>query len=322
VLLLAASHEPAGPGTALARASSAGSAGELARSHGVGEVLVAGARAGAGAHARRGASIETRGATGVFDVPGRVHWTLEDESRVEVESAGAPVVLALSRGALEAEVAPVASGEAFAVDVEGVRVAVHGTHLRVARLGDQVVVDLSEGVVSIGVPPKIGSTYGALVMAPAHIEFQAGSLGTSLKVDHLAAAVREPIDLRASDEGAPASAPAPSAPSAPRDAPVAPVRAHVAAPHSPAHAAQAIGNPRAEEDIVAAVHACAAAQPRSSEVAVTVSSTISIKLREDGSVQLAHFDPPLAPEIQACVSRTVFATRFIDAADRKIPVSF
>src|SRR5258708_4662206 len=81
-----------------------------------------------------------------------------------------------------------ATGEAFAVDVvnpDGTssRIAVHGTHLRVARDGDHVVVDLSEGVVSIGAPARVGSTYGELVTAPAHAELTAG-VSASLRVDH------------------------------------------------------------------------------------------------------------------------------------------
>ncbi|HEY2735059.1 MAG TPA: hypothetical protein VGI70_13780, partial [Polyangiales bacterium] len=147
----------------------------------------------------------------------RVAWRLEDHSQVAVRSlggGGAPLVLDLQSGAVEAQVTPVAQGEAFAVDLrapagsahEFVRVAVHGTHLRVARSasGDHAMIDLSEGVVSIGFPPKSGSTYGTLVTAPAHVEIDVAKLAaestsdaSAIVVDKNAGSVRAPVELAA-----------------------------------------------------------------------------------------------------------------------------
>jgi FecR-like protein len=303
------------------------SAGDLTLQKGAGEILVDGAKARAGAHARAGDTIGTRGAKAVFDAPGRVSWLLEDESKVTVErGAGAPVVLALRQGALEAQVAPVASGEAFAVDVDGIRVAVHGTHLRVARDGDHVVVDLTEGVVSIGAPPKSGSTYGTLVTAPAHIEFHSDALGATLMVDHASSSVRRAADLDSvMDEETSASVTPPSRPAEPRADDhidrVAP------APQRPPSTAQArpmtaARNPNAESDLVSIVRACATAH-QSSDLKVTPpDETATVTLYEDGKVKRVDFNPWPSPAIVACAKEKILELRFVDSAEHKIAISF
>jgi hypothetical protein len=297
-----------------------GSAGDLTLQQGSGDVWLGGAKAHAGIYARAGEGVHTQGAQALFESEGRVSWLLENESRVRIERttlAGSALVLALLEGAVEAQVTPVASGEAFAIDVDGVRIAVHGTHLRVARDGDRVVVDLSEGTVSIGAPPKVGSTYGTLVTAPAHVEFRAGALATSMSIDHAAASVRSVTELsEVSDEGAsihvdPRSSVAAAAPSSlpswkptPRSStsPVAP-------------------NPLADSIVASAVRACATGGPRSNDVIVTVSSTLTVDVRDDGFARLASFDPPLAPDIQSCASRSIYSTRFASPGRHMISIA-
>src|SRR5215472_13316579 len=150
------------------------SAGELAALLDEGAVQVG--RSFGIAPAAKGASLalgeiaETGAGRALFHAEGRATWLLEPSSRVRVSAVG-PLVLNLEAGALEAEVVPVASGEAFAVDVDGVRIAVHGTHLRVARAGSAVSSDVSEEVVSIGVPPRVGSIYAALVLEPGKVTY-------------------------------------------------------------------------------------------------------------------------------------------------------
>jgi hypothetical protein len=104
-----------------------------------------GRREGANAaHMRSaGETIDTHGARALFEAEGRVSWLLENESKVQDRAndgskPARPSFWRSLEGAVEAQVTPVASGEAFAIDVEGVRIAVHGTHLRVARDGDHV----------------------------------------------------------------------------------------------------------------------------------------------------------------------------------------
>src|SRR5262249_16961537 len=154
---------------------------------------------------REGDAIDVTGARAVFERPQKVTWLIEQDApqqtraaRAHVNLTGEPFVLGLEHGSIEAQVAPVPVGEAFAVDVEtehGLgRVAVHGTHLRVTRAGNRVSVDLTEGVVAIGVPPRTGVTTGTVVTAPAHVELDATDLRT-LEVDHSPAAVRSAVPL-------------------------------------------------------------------------------------------------------------------------------
>jgi hypothetical protein len=299
------------------------SAGDLAFQTGAGEVRVDGARAHAGLHARQGESIETHGAKAVFESQERVSWLLEDQSKVFVERAGSssPVVLALANGAVEAQVKPVLAGEAFAIDVGGVRVAVHGTHLRVARNGDHVVVDLTEGVVSIGAPPKVGSTYGTLVTAPAHVEFQASALGTSLVVEHEADAIRGAANITSpiSEEMPTASVAPPSAspsPVARVDEPTAaPVRntVPITAKGHPATVLKRIAN--ADTFIDGVVKTCwakNAAGPADPGTTGYYSSEATFDINPDGSVRrgIVNFNPPLPLAVHQCALDKMFATPF------------
>jgi hypothetical protein len=329
--------QPSAPQTPPAQlASASGSAGDLTLQKGAGEIRVSGAKARTGAHARAGDTIGTRGAKAVFEAPGRVSWLMEDESIVTVERAGAPgtpVVLALRQGALEAEVAPVASGEAFAVDVDEVRVAVHGTHLRVARDGDHIVVDLTEGVVSIGAPPKIGSTYGTLVTAPAHVEFHAGALDSSLTVDHTPSAVRRAADLDSvMDDDNTASVTPPPAPLPRGDESTTPAPKHGARATAPARPAAPPAAPSPEEVITAAFRDCAAtAQPRSSasdgKTTISISRILTFDVNDERHVSnTIKYDQPFGPDhvyetINSCAARVIYKARFAPG-HYEIPISF
>ena len=260
-----------------------------------------------------------------------------------MKSAGESLVLALEDGAIEAQVTPVPSGEAFAVDIATgsslVRVAVHGTHLRVSRFGSRVVIDLTEGVVSIGTPPRSGSTYGTLVTAPSHVEFDAVDLDHTLRIDHAAAAIRAPITLVSHDGFAAANvavrAEAPQV--APQGMPAAAALATVPRPAatqqrpasgpSPVEPA-AKTDPKAalppREAIAAAVRACAAQRSRPENVRVTVSSSLKLKIAGGGDVETAQFDPPLLPEIQTCAANAIYKAKLEDSAGATvtIPIDF
>ncbi len=147
-------------------------------------VMVSGKPAAIGAPLSLGDDVDARGGRVTFDRPGKVSWILESGSRTTVTHVQGALVLALQAGTVEAQVVPVASGEAFAVDVDGARIAVHGTHLRVARVMDHVTIDLTEGVISLGEAPRVGSTIGTLITAPAHAEFTSTDLKGSLTVTH------------------------------------------------------------------------------------------------------------------------------------------
>ena len=325
-------------------------ASSLRSNEGPGEVRVGGFAVSAGHALRAGDLVEAEGTRAILERPRKVTWLLEAEDkavgRARVKSAGESLVLGLEEGSIEAQVTPVPNGEAFAVDVAAgssvVRVAVHGTHLRVARVGSHVTVDLTEGVVSIGVPPRSGSTYGTLVTAPAHVELDVADLDHSLRIDHGTSAVRAAITLAPSHESAitaqnnavaRAEGPQPPAPGA--ASPVAP--ATVARPASlprplndpsrteaPAKIdpTRPVLPPRAA--IAAAVRECAAQRSRPENVRVTVTSSLTLHVATGGDVETAQFDPPLLPEIQSCAATAIYKAKLAESAGTSvvIPIDF
>ena len=272
----------------------------------------------------RGVFVTERGAASTASGPA-VTWALETQTRVDVVRDGSPLILGLLSGAIEAQVAPVGQGEAFAIDVEGVRIAVHGTHLRVARVGGstKVIVDLSEGVVSIGLPPRTGSTYGTLVTAPAHVEFDAADLEKTIHVDHATASVRSPVVLTpAPSREEPRAAFEPPHPreNEPNSKTEKPSATRVDPAISPGHADVPAPPVDAEKVVLAGVKACALGGLRAASVKVTVSSKLTLKIGPEGSVQSAHFDPPLAPEARECATRVIYGAKFDGPRTVEIPI--
>lgn len=300
------------------------SAGSVIGIEGGGALLIDGKPAANGAGLRLGDVLEAEGARAIVERAGKVTLTLEPGSKAVVTHVQGALILALERGAVEAQVVPVAAGEAFAVDVEGSRVAVHGTHLRVARDGERVVVDLNEGVVSIGDAPRAGSVLGALLNAPAHAEFMAANPAGTLTQTHAPAAVRAP------EVQPPATAslslatqrPASSASRAP-SAPPGEARSEVQSPPgTSAKPAAAQPEPSPEQAISNAVRACMAGQPRTDNVTVLVSTTLRLDLADDGTVRLARFEPPVAPDVNACSAQAIDRERFGHSGTVTIPVDF
>jgi len=300
-------------------------------------VQVGGAVAHEGQSFAAGDRLDARDGSPLFQQEGNAVFDLEKDSAVSVQHAASPLVLSLERGATEAQVTPVPNGEAFAVDIVGkdgavARVAVHGTHLRVARAGDHVVVDLTEGVVSVGTPARRGSTYGSLVTAPAHVEFDIADLEHSLVVDHGSATVRAADALAPEVKTAAVSTHNASAPP-PGVRHDEPARVdHVTATAAAVVTAPKLSNvdptpaviepsPSAEQDLAAAVRACVSAIPHAPEVTVTISSTLSLKVGDDGFVQAARFDPPLPVDAQECAARSIYRkTRFVHGGDVSVPI--
>lgn len=298
-----------------------------------GELHIDGAPLAAGQMVRTGDALSVTNGRAVLERGNgsakAVSWLMETDdaeaARARVSSAGQqgsgparPLVLDLEHGAIEAQVTPVKEGEAFAVDVITktgiVRVAVHGTHLRVSRAGDRVVVDLTEGVIAIGAAPRSGLTTGTTVTAPAHVELDATDLGT-LEVRHTN--VRAPVQLgdhvvvmpppppESSDNLHVATSPATPAPK-----PVTKLE-----PPKPATP------PR--EAIINAVRQCAAKNAKSaSEVRVSVTSSLELTVGADGTPTLAKFTPPLPPEVQTCAAETIYKTKLDETGTVSVPISF
>lgn len=312
---------PAAP--LVAQNDTSGPASSLSATEGAGDVRVGGVVVSAGHPLRNGDVLEADRARAVLTRPQKVAWLLEnDEARVaraRVKAAAETLVLGLDDGAIEAQVTPVPRGEAFAVDVsagdKAVRVAVHGTHLRVTRSGTKVVVDLNEGVVAIGVPPASGITNGVEVHAPAHVELDVTDLEGTLKISRDGSAVRRPIPLspngpvaKAQHDPTANADPKPAAPPTvamkpapiprPTDLPPPPLKHDPTTPAVP---------PR--EAIATAIKDCVKKHARSSEVRVTITSSLRLKVTKTGDVETAQFDPPLLPEIQTCAAPAIYKAR-------------
>jgi ferric-dicitrate binding protein FerR (iron transport regulator) len=300
------------------QATEEGEAGEVVAIDGAGSLLVNGTPAAIGTELHRGDVLEARGAQASIERPGKLTLEVERGTRATVTHVRGALVLSLADGAVEAQVTPVATGEAFAVDVDRSRVAVHGTHLRVERHGDAVVVDLNEGVVSVGDAPRTGSTMGALVTAPAHAQFSAASAEATLSVTHDPDAVRAAALLGAAPVKV--SPLPPAATSLPRTAPTEPHGAiaggplshagtHAPSPASPAPAAAPV-DPNAESTLAGQVRRCMTEGTHADGVTVVVSTTLHLELNDDGSVRSARFEPPVAPDVNACAATSIYKTRF------------
>jgi ferric-dicitrate binding protein FerR (iron transport regulator) len=274
-----------------------------------GDVLAGGAPLAAGAGVPRDV-LEARNGRAFFVREEKVAWALESGAKAQVTRAAGALIVALEQGAVEAEVRPVAAGEAFAVDVAGVRVAVRGTQLRVARFGDRAVVDLNSGTIVIGPTPRMGQTIGTVIAAPAHVEFTLRDLST-MRVEHDIGAVRTPLVLPWQEETPVATTPTTQA---------ADLMALVAMQPHPPPAASAPPPREARAVVTEAVRRCYAEQARESaptmaqahgaaDVVITVSSDVELTLDGKGAVKLAQFDPPLPPAVQACASKALYASR-------------
>jgi FecR protein len=304
-------------------------AGSVVSVTGDGRLLVDGKAAPVGTELHLGDVLETHGAQATVERQGKLTMVLEEGSRATVVRTQGALVLALERGAVEAQVVPVPSGEAFAVDVGPSRVAVHGTHLRVARSHEHVIVDLSEGVVSVGAAPRIGSTLGSLVTAPAHVEFTADDAEGTLVVSHDPVSVRTAVSVGAAAPGKVPTAVA-AIPAKPETAEAHLAPAPNGSPHSdtlrPAigapgsHPPAAVVEPDPEASIIAAVRSCVASRPHADNVTVMLTTTVRLELRADGSVQSARFDPPVAPDVNGCASGPIYGVHFAHGGSLSVPV--
>jgi len=252
--------------------------------------------------------------------PGVAALSLEPGAVVRVVRQGAEPHLELEHGTVQAEVTSredaSAMVEAFVLDVGGVRVAVHGTSFSVAREAERVLVEVTEGVVTVGPSGQRGPTIGTLLRGPSRASFLLanGQLIEELPMspqpsESVASAARE-VPARAS-----------TTTSLPSDEPAPRTAASAAVPHGDSSASTA--SPRREEpggspDVQApappskegvkltlsAARAllvgCLSADLNDSDPAlrVTVSSEVRLRLGGDGDVTAVRFDPPLRPDLQ------------------------
>lgn len=208
----------------------------------------------------------------LVDHPGRARWTLDPESQATVTAVGAVLSLKLTHGALSAEVVPSTQPETFVVEVEGARVAVHGTAFRVVKSPEGVNVSVSEGVVAVGAQ---GDKPGYFLHAGDFGKFsQDGRIG---EVKRSAVASPEPavVEPKPAGNAKPALATSPSA-------------VHVE---------------KALDQISGAASQCFTASSAQGEVRVQVRTQLEASFGPDGKLRALTFEPPLAPAVGECVQR-------------------
>ncbi len=286
-----------------------------------------------------------------FGQAGLATWTLAPGSVAVVHTTGLGHTVTLERGAIRAEVTPRDPSEglveAFAVEVGGTRVAVHGTAFSVKVEGAQVIVDVEHGAVAVGPVGNAGATTGHLLVGPSRATFSLDGGRSARLLDRTsgalvandaddvgaeptaAVAARGPLAVPAplaepearGDRTAAAPAPKPLAARAPADDKVA----ARPAPPPPAAVEPPAEPPRLS---VAAVQGrlnrCFRLTYESSPApgsVLSVASTLRVDVNADGTWK-ARFDPPLKPEMQQCAGSAI-SGRFPDGAGHlDIPVSF
>ncbi|WP_437586563.1 FecR domain-containing protein [Sorangium sp. So ce1000] len=284
---------------------------------------------------RPGDSVQTEGHAVSFVDVGSVRWTLLPDSRAVVRAVGAAGVghvISLERGSVRADVVTRAPEEglveAFAVEVGGTRVAVHGTLFTVTRLEGRVEVDVEHGTVAVGPAAYRGATTAHLLVGPSRGTFSLDGGREARLLDR--PAPQDGASAVASPQPAPAPAPPPPAVAARPQGEPAAAPAVVARAEEPAasEAAEppALLSPRTTEPAPAVAESVPAAQEASPSPALTpasvqsllsscfaretsggsssvrrsIVSTLHVSVHPDGSVAAVRFDPPLRPALQAC----------------------
>ncbi|WP_437808239.1 FecR domain-containing protein [Sorangium sp. So ce1078] len=236
---------------------------------------------------RPGDSVESAAHAISFSDVGSVRWTLLPNSRAVVRAVGAAGVghvIALERGSVRADVVTRAPEEglveAFAVEVDGTRVAVHGTLFTVTRLEGRVEVDVEHGTVAVGPAAYRGATTAHLLVGPSRGTF-------SLDGGREARLLQRP----APEDSAPAAAPPEPArpPASPR--PTAGVRPPSGAAAAPAVVAHT------EEPVAPAVSAVA--EP----LATAMAEPLATAMAEPPATAMA--EPPPAAEPAPAVAEPV-----------------
>jgi hypothetical protein len=315
------------------------------------------ALAGAGGYdlaaLRVGDVVEAGEAPLRFAEAGLVTWTLAPGSSARVISKGIGHTVALERGSIRAEVTPRDPSEglveAFAVEVDQTRVAVHGTAFSVSREGARVVVDVEHGAVAVGPVGHVGATTGHLLVGPSRASFSLDGGRTAQLLDPSAGvASSDAVALHA----APAQVEAASHPTAPvtSDAverhegsegrgaaagrrPTGQALAahmHPAAEHPATLAPAQEEPPRLTADVVRARLDRCFKQTQTSRSVDGASSvhidpitvTLLLDILPDGTVRSARFDRQIKPELVTCAGPAI-SGRFPDGTGHlEIPVTF
>ncbi|HYP98439.1 MAG TPA: FecR domain-containing protein [Polyangiaceae bacterium] len=235
----------------------------------------------------------------VVEHQGRARWTLEPHATAFVSDAGEFLTVKLSSGALSAAVVPNPKPETFAVEVEGTRVAVHGTAFRVERVADRVQVDVSEGTVAVE-PSGTHSTPAFLLRRNSRGNFALdGRTGT---VEGNASAVVADGDGRQSHRTLAKVTPAARAPqSAPAAQPAKPTATEPSAQAQSLPAQPSISDiEKGVSSALELMNRCFHDQTRTTGNRVSANTALTLTVAGDGTIQSVTFAPPLAPGVEEC----------------------
>ena len=286
--------------------------------------------------------VEATGEALRFGHAGVVSWSLEPGSRAIVRSLGKNGVgntLALERGSIRAEVTPRAASEglieAFAIEVGGTRVAVHGTAFSVARAGDGAIVDVEHGAVAVGPIGHVGETSGRLLVGPsrAFVSLDGGKSArwlASASTEKRAAAappVVAPVAMAVADdpganidEPTTADGDAIASPHGAAFAPLAHATAAQAAEPAPAPA-RVLSQASVASHLATCFKQIYGSMPEG--LSISASSSLQVSLNPDGSVKSAKFVPQVRPDLATCMGSGAFDGRFpAGTADFSVPVPF
>ena len=235
----------------------------------------------------------------VVEHQGRARWTLEPHATAFVSDAGEFLTVKLSSGALSAAVVPNPKPETFAVEVEGTRVAVHGTAFRVERVADRVQVDVSEGTVAVE-PSGTHSTPAFLLRRNSRGNFALdGRTGT---VEGNASAVVADGGGRQSHRTLAKGTPAARAPqSAPAAQPAKPTATEPSAQAQSLPAQPSISDiEKGVSSALELMNRCFHDQTRTTGNRVSANTALTLTVAGDGTIQSVTFEPPLAPGVEEC----------------------
>lgn len=252
----------------------------------------------------------------VVDHPGRARWILEPHATALVSDAGQFLTVKLESGALSATVVPNPRPETFAVEVEGTRVAVHGTAFRVAREAERVQVQVSEGTVAVE-PSGTHSAPAFLLRRDSRGSFAFD--GRTGSVEGNASAVINDGNRRESHRTLAKATVAPRAqqPSAPIAQPSKPATsAEDAAREHPLPAQPSISD--IEQGVSSALELigrCFHDQTRTTDNRVSASTALTLSVAGDGTIHSVTFAPPLAPAVEDCAVTGLRALSFTRSTD-------
>ena len=208
-------------------------------------------------------------------------WTLAPGSEARALEVGKRVVVSLKSGSLSAKVVPSEKPETFVVEVKQTRVAVHGTEFSVLLKDDGVSVKVTEGIVAVG--PRGAKPRWFLNAGDAGAFALSGQTGS---VERGTTAAVVPAET---EEPTPSSGQRPAA--LPKAPPAAQMRS------------------LSERAASIATQCFTKHVNLEAGVRITAKSQMTISLAPSGRLGGVSFDPPLAPQVQACVQSRLARTQ-------------